>query len=343
MRENVELQSFNTFGLPARARWFCAVDSTSALRMALQFAKQKALPVFVLGGGSNILLRADVPGLVLHMQICGVRLLKQGEGVLHVEAACGENWHGFVSYCLAQGWYGLENLALIPGSVGAAPIQNIGAYGVEVGERILSVTVFNTESGETEILGAAQCGFGYRDSVFKRQHRGSRIILSVVFLLQSTPVVNVSYAALRQALADNPLPQPADVFAAVCAIRRSRLPDPHELGNAGSFFKNPVIPSTRYAALQQQFPDMPGHSVQGDAGSDVKIPAAWLIEQAGWKGRRVGQAGVYEKQSLVLVNHGEASAEDILGLAQAIMADVEKMFAIALEPEVQWVPEDAAG
>jgi len=338
MQENVDLQALNTFGLRARARWFCVVNSESDLQEGLQFAEKKSLPVFVLGGGSNILLRADVPGLVLHMQMKGIQLLSQEQGVVDVEAACGENWHGFVSHCLMQGWHGLENLALIPGSVGAAPIQNIGAYGVEVCERIFSVTVFNTESGKTETLGAAQCGFGYRDSVFKRQYKGSRIVLRVVFRLHSTAVVNVSYAALGQALENNPTPSPADVFAAVSAIRRGRLPDPQELGNAGSFFKNPVISSAQFAALQQRFPDLPGYGVAGDAGAIVKVPAAWLIERAGWKGRRLGQAGVYARQSLVLVNHGAASAQDIVGLARAIMADVENLFAIALEPEVQWVP-----
>jgi len=339
MQENVNLQALNTFGLSASARWFCDVHSESELEKALQFADEQSLPVFVLGGGSNIVLRADFPGLVLHMQMRGIQVVSKDQGVLHVEAACGENWHGFVSHCLAQGWFGLENLALIPGSVGAAPIQNIGAYGVEVSERIVSVTVFNTDSGKVETMTAQQCGFGYRDSVFKRQYKGRRIILGVVFRLHSTPEVNLGYAALRQALADNSAPLPADVFAAVCAIRRNRLPDPQVLGNAGSFFKNPVIARSRYSSLQKDYPEIPGHAVEAAGSSQVKVPAAWLIERAGWKGRRTGQAGVYEKQSLVLVNHGAASAQDILALAQAIRVDVGNLFGIALEPEVQWVPE----
>ena len=343
MQENVELQALNTFGLPARARWFCAVDSLPVLQGALQFAREMQLPVFVLGGGSNILLRDDVPGLVLHMQIKGIRMLAEEGGVVRVEAACGELWHSFVSHCLTQGWHGLENLALIPGSVGAAPIQNIGAYGVEVGECIESVTVLNTESGVIETLPAADCAFGYRDSVFKRQYKGSRIILRVVFLLQRSPQVNIRYATLEQALAGTPAPQPADVFAAVVGIRRSRLPDPAELGNAGSFFKNPVLGVSQFTSLQQRYADLPGHEVMDGTLRQIKVPAAWLIERAGWKGRRLGQAGVYEKQSLVLVNHGGASAGEILALAQAIIRDVELQFGIVLEPEVQWVPASDAG
>lgn len=338
MQENVELQSFNTFGLRARAQYFCSVQSLLELQDALAFAREKELPVFVLGGGSNILLRDDVPGLVLHMQIKGVVLQAEEDGVVSVQAACGENWHAFVGDCLAQGWNGLENLALIPGSVGAAPIQNIGAYGVEVGDLIAELRVLDVPTGAIEVMTSAQCKFGYRDSVFKRQYKGDKIILSVVFRLHRAAKVNLSYGALAQALATNPAPQPADVFAAVCAIRRSKLPDPAVLGNAGSFFKNPVVTAKQYASLQQQFADMPGHPVELEGGSGVKVPAAWLIERTGWKGRRMGDAGVYERQPLVLVNLGRASARDLLGLACKLVHAVEQEFGIELEPEVQWVP-----
>jgi len=339
MQEQVDLHPFNTFGLHALARWYCKVDSLPALLSALESARALALPVFVLGGGSNILLRSDVPGLTLHMDMKGIRVESASDDEILVEAACGENWHAFVSHCLAQGWYGLENLALIPGSVGAAPIQNIGAYGVEVGQRIVSVTVLDPATSEIACLAAADCGFGYRDSVFKQQYKGRRIILSVLFRLRRRPEVNLSYAALAQALGSNCAPQPADVYAAVCAIRRSRLPDPALLGNAGSFFKNPVVPVAHYVTLQQQFPDIPGHPAESAMGACVKISAAWLIERAGWKGRREGDAGVFEKQPLVLVNHGHASAQEILSLAQGIMGDVRSRFGIDLEPEVQWIPE----
>lgn len=337
MQQHVDLQAINTFGLPARAHWFCAVDSLATLEAALQFAQAQALPVLVLGGGSNVLLREDFPGLVLHMRLRGVQLLADDGETVRVQADCGENWHEFVSTCLAHGWHGLENLALIPGSVGAAPIQNIGAYGVEAGERIESVQVWNRETSSVEWIAAADCGFGYRDSVFKRQYRDSRIILQVVFRLQRSATVNLSYSALAQALAGQEPVTPQAVFDAVCRIRRSRLPDPAQLGNAGSFFKNPVIPAPLHRELQQRFGDVPGHAVAG-AEPLVKVPAAWLIERAGWKGRRLRQAGVYEKQALVLVNHGGAQAQDVVDLAQAIMADVRQKFGIALEPEVQWVP-----
>jgi UDP-N-acetylmuramate dehydrogenase len=343
MQENVELQALNTFGLSARARFFCVVDSLAVLQDALLFAHEKLLPVFILGGGSNILLRDNVPGLVLHMQIKGIQKLSEAEGLVRVEVSCGENWHAFVTYCLAQGWHGLENLALIPGSVGAAPIQNIGAYGVEAGELIESVTALNAVTGEIETIASADCAFAYRDSVFKRQYKGSRIILRVVFLLHRSARVNVSYDSLAQALAGMPAPQPADVFAAVVAIRRNRLPDPAQLGNAGSFFKNPVIGVSEYASLKQRHADLPGHETTDSAVRQVKVPAAWLIERAGWKGRRLGQAGVYEKQSLVLVNHGAARADEIVALAQAIIWDVEQQFGILLEPEVQWVPGTQPG
>lgn len=337
MQQHVDLQAFNTFGLPARARWFCVVDSVVTLEAALQFARAQTFPVLVLGGGSNVLLREDFPGVVLHMQLRGVQQLADDGDTVRVLAACGENWHEFVSTCLAHGWHGLENLALIPGSVGAAPIQNIGAYGVEAGERIESVQVWNRETASVEWIAAADCGFGYRDSVFKRQYRDSRIILQVVFRLQRSATVNLSYSALAQALAGQEPVTPQAVFDAVCRIRRSRLPDPAQLGNAGSFFKNPVIPAALHRQLQQRFGDMPGHAVAG-AEPLVKVPAAWLIERAGWKGRRLGHAGVYEKQALVLVNHGGARAQDVVDLAQAIVADVRQKFGIALEPEVQWVP-----
>lgn len=338
MQQNVDLQTLNTFGLPARARWFCPVDCLATLQQALQFAQAQALPVLVLGGGSNVLLREDFPGLVLHMQLRGLQLLEDAGDTVRVQVASGENWHGFVSSCLARGWHGLENLALIPGSVGAAPIQNIGAYGVEAGELIESVQVFNRETASVEWIAAADCGFGYRDSVFKRQYRDSRIILQVVFRLNRSATVNLSYSALAQALAGQQPVTPQAVFDAVCRIRRSRLPDPSVLGNAGSFFKNPLVSATRYRDLQQRFGEVPGHAVDDSADAQVKLPAAWLIERAGWKGRRLGQAGVYDKQALVLVNHGGAQAQDVVDLAQAIMADVRQKFGIALEPEVQWVP-----
>lgn len=352
IQENVDLSSHNTFGIHARARYFCAVRSLLELRVALQFRRVRQLPLLVLGSGSNVLLCADYPGVVVQMALLGMDLLaeRNGEqsgdqdGELLVRAASGESWHGFVQYCLRNGYYGLENLALIPGSVGAAPIQNIGAYGVEVRDLVSEVTVLDVSSGEIEALTAAQCEFDYRDSVFKGRLRGRKIVLDVTFRLHRQPRVNLSYAALAQALADVSDPRPGDVFAAVCAIRISKLPDPAVLGNAGSFFKNPLIAKAHYEKLLQIYAGLPSYPVYDRAGqlstTMVKVPAAWLIEQADWKGKGYGRAAVYQQQPLVLVNLGGATALELVSLARQIMASVERLFDIRLESEVQWIPAE---
>lgn len=335
IRENVDLQALNTFGLKALARYFCRVDSEARLSQALDFAREHKLPLLLMGGGSNLLLRENFPGLVMQVALRGITHTLQDERSVRVHAASGENWHDFVQHCLSQGWYGLENLALIPGSVGAAPIQNIGAYGVEAGDFIECVDVVDIRTGERQTLNHEQCAFGYRDSVFKHSLRGRKLILGVTFRLWRTPQPNLRYAVLAQALSDKGA-GPQEIFDAVCAIRRSKLPDPAVLGNAGSFFKNPVLSAEHYARLQQTNPDIPGFP--SDAGGPVKVPAAWLIEKAGWKGRSHGGAAVYEKQALVLVNRDHASARDVVELAQQIMTSVQQQFGVALEPEVQWVP-----
>lgn len=344
IQENVDLSSRNTFGIHARARYFCAARSLQELRVALQFRRIRQLPLQVLGGGSNVLLCADYPGVVVQMALLGIEVLAERDGELLVRAASGESWHGFVQHCLQNGYFGLENLALIPGSVGAAPIQNIGAYGVEVSDLVSEVTVLDVSSGEIETLMAAQCEFDYRDSVFKGRLRGRKIVLDVTFSLHRQPRINLSYAALAQALSDVSNPQPGDVFAAVCAIRTSKLPDPAVLGNAGSFFKNPVIAGAHYEKLLQTYAGLPSYPVHDRAGqlstSTVKVPAAWLIEQAGWKGKSCGRAAVYQQQPLVLVNLGGATALELVALARQIMASVERLFDIRLEPEVQWIPAE---
>ena len=346
MRENVDLRTSNTFGIRATARYFCAVHSLQELRIVLQFRRIRKLPLLVLGGGSNVLFCADYPGVVVQMAMTGIELLAEQGDELIVRAAGGENWHAFVEYCLQHGYYGLENLALIPGSVGAVPIQNIGAYGVEVRDLVSEVTVLDTGTSEVETLNAEQCEFGYRDSVFKGRLQGKKIVLAVSFRLHRQPRVNLSYAALAQALACISDPQPQDVFAAVCAIRTSKLPNPAVLGNAGSFFKNPVLTRAHCDTLLQTFAGLPCYPVSGKDGglcADlVKVPAAWLIDKAGWKGVVLGQAAVYEQQPLVLVNLGNATAAEIVALARQIMAAVERQFAIRLEPEVQWIPAERA-
>ncbi|MDP1933095.1 MAG: UDP-N-acetylmuramate dehydrogenase [Gammaproteobacteria bacterium] len=343
MQEYFDLQAHNTFKLSARARYFCAITDVQELRDALQFARARNLPLMVLGGGSNVLFRKDYPGVIVHMTNRGIDIVAETAEAVWVRAASGESWHGFVEYCLHAGLHGLENLALIPGCVGAAPIQNIGAYGVEVKELITDVEVLDAVTGVIETLTCTQCEFGYRDSIFKHNLHRRKIILSVTFRLHRSPCINLGYAALAQALSGIADPTPQQVFDAVCAIRRSKLPDPTVLGNAGSFFKNPVINREAFAKVLQDWPDLPSFPVAVDNDRNsvsnwVKVPAAWLIEKTGWKGRKFGQAGVYQQQPLVLVNHGDASAADILALAEQIMFTVAQQFGIQLELEVQWIP-----
>lgn len=336
--ENINLKSYNSFGLSVEARYFTQVETLEELQEAVAFSRDNALPMLLIGGGSNVLLRDDFPGLVIQMALKGITQKSISEGALLVNAASGENWHSFVEHCLINGLYGLENLALIPGCVGAAPMQNIGAYGVEVKDLITEVHVLDIASGAIEIMSNAQCEFGYRDSVFKGALRGRKIVLSVTFELQREPVPNLSYAALADALAHKGAAVSAqDVFDAVCAIRREKLPDPSVLGNAGSFFKNPILSAEDFARLQKTHPTLPSFPVPGAEG-ERKVPAAWLIEQAGWKGKHQGGAAVYEKQALVIVNRDHATAQDVVNLAVAIIESVQARFGVRLEPEVQWVP-----
>lgn len=338
MREHVDLKPYNSFGLSVTARYFCSAESVEQLRAALAFSKEKQLPLLVIGAGSNLLLRADFPGMVVQIAMQGLSVDESDAHDVIVRAQSGENWHRFVSYCLAHGYHGLENLALIPGNVGAAPIQNIGAYGVEVKDFIAAVQVLDIASGQIHTLSNSDCEFGYRDSIFKGEYKERKIVLSVSFRLPREARVNISYKALTQALANAGLgASPQDVFAAVCAVRREKLPDPAQLGNAGSFFKNPIISKAAFADLQKHFPLMPSFALPADE-EHLKVPAAWLIEQAGWKDKMRGGAAVYDKQALVIVNKQHASAEDVTTLAGEIMASVWERYGIRLEPEVQWVP-----
>jgi UDP-N-acetylmuramate dehydrogenase len=328
----VSLSRHNTFGLDAKAAHFLALTDTVQLAQLHVDAAMMALPRLILGGGSNILLTRDVSGLVIHVELRGIEVLGEDDKVYRIRVAAGENWHDFVMWTLAQGYGGLENLSLIPGSVGAAPIQNIGAYGVEAGELIESVTVFDFDSGATSTLSRAECAFGYRDSVFKHALRDSHLILAVTFALPKDWRANTRYAEVAQELAARGIAEPTarDISDAVIAIRRRKLPDPAVIGNAGSFFKNPVVPAEQRDALLQAHPDLVSH-VQPDGS--YKLAAGWLIDQCGWKGKSLGAAGVYEKQALVLVNRGGATGNDVWRLAQAVQADVEARFGVRLEPE----------
>lgn len=336
LRELVDLQPYNTLALHARAAVFCEPVSQEEFLAALSLARSRQLPVLPLGEGSNIVLTRDYPGLVLRLRDNRIQLLREQTGTVLVRVGAGLNWHQWVQQSLDNGWYGLENLALIPGTVGASPVQNIGAYGVEVAQFIDSVQGVYLDSGEAFDLDNKACRFAYRDSLFKQALAHKTVITSVVFRLSTVPAVHAGYAALRDYLAehhaDEPL-TPTLVMEAVCAVRRSRLPDPHLLPNVGSFFKNPQVSPEQFVALQQQYPAIPHYP--GEQGR-VKLAAAWLIDQCGWKGRCLGPACVHEHQALVLVNRHGASGEEMLALADAIAADVLARFAVRLEPE-PWI------
>ncbi|MES2259555.1 MAG: UDP-N-acetylmuramate dehydrogenase [Pseudomonadota bacterium] len=331
------LTSLNTFGIAARAKTYLRVSSLAQLQAALADPALAALPRLVLGGGSNLLLTGDFDGLVLHIALQGREVLDGDIDHHHVRAAAGENWHGFVQWTLAQGVPGLENLALIPGTVGAAPIQNIGAYGAETKDAFHSLRAFDPVSGELLTMDRAACRFGYRDSIFKQPEGRQLIIVDVTFALPRRWQPNLRYAELAQALAAQGLttaPSAQQVADTVAAVRRRKLPDPAEIGNAGSFFKNPVVSGEQCAQLLARFPALVHHA-QPD-GSE-KLAAGWLIDQCGWKGKSIGAAGVYEKQALVLVNRGGASGADVQRLAQAIQADVAARYGVQLEPEPVFV------
>ncbi|MGN0921367.1 MAG: UDP-N-acetylmuramate dehydrogenase [Cellvibrio sp.] len=323
------LQKFNTLAVPATAAWYLSVTSHDDLLQGLIFAKERQLPLLVLGGGSNVILPSRFDGLVLHMQTKGVELVDEDEQHVLLKVAAGEIWHDFVMASLASGYFGLENLALIPGSVGAAPIQNIGAYGVEVDAFINEVHAVEISSKTTIIFTNDACQFGYRDSFFKRDGLDRYLITHVVFRLLKQPKLVLGYPELAKYFASDE-PTPIDVAEAVIAIRRSKLPDPAETPNVGSFFKNPIVESSAHSALVERFPLVPSYP---QADGRFKIAAGWLIDQAGWKGREQGGARVHERQALVLTNPYKSDSGAVLRLARAIADDVFQQFGIALEIE----------
>ena len=330
-QSNVDLSSFNTLALPGRATHYQKITTVEQLT-ASTLLKEKR---FILGGGSNLVLTGDFNGLVLHMAIPGKRLLKEDSDAFYIEAGAGENWHDFVQWTLQQGWPGLENLSLIPGTVGAAPIQNIGAYGLEVGECFHSLTAWDFEKQTFLTVDRSTCEFGYRDSVFKQEgwHLSGRMaITSVVFRLPKAWTPNMRYADVTQELAAREIasPSPQDIANAIIAVRQRKLPDPALIPNAGSFFHNPVVEAALADSLAADYPTLPRYP-QPDGR--VKLAAGWLIEQAGWKGKNLGPVGMYEKQALVLVNRGRATGADVRRTMAAVQADVKAKFAVDLTPE----------
>jgi len=334
---NQSLRPFNTFGIDATARYFMEADSVTALQNALRLPEIQGLPLLVLGGGSNLLLTRDFEGFVLKISLKGIELVGEDEYFYYVRAGAGENWHGFVQHCIAKGWAGVENLSLIPGTVGAAPMQNIGAYGVELKDVFYELQALAIADSSLHTFSHSDCRFGYRESIFKYEAKGKYIITSVTFCLRKTPQINISYGAIRQTLEAMGIAAPtiADVSRAVIHIRQGKLPDPAHLGNAGSFFKNPEIPKAQYEELKARYPDLPAYPTEQP--DRMKIAAGWLIEQCGWKGKRVGNTGAYKNQALVLVNYGGASGAEIWQLAQQIQASVAERFGVQLQAEVNVV------
>ena len=336
VRYDVSLKHHNTFGIDAKARAYVDITSVDDLRAVRGDGALAAMPRLILGGGSNILLTKDFPGLVLHMGNRGIAAIGESEDATLVKASAGESWHDFVQWTIAQGLGGLENLSLIPGSVGAAPIQNIGAYGVELKDRFHSLTAFDFATGDIIELDRTACNFSYRDSVFKHALRDRAVILDVTFALPKQWQANTQYADVSQELAARGVATPSarDIADVVIAVRTRKLPDPARIGNDGSFFKNPVVTAELRNALLGQHPNLVSYA-QPDGS--YKLAAGWLIDQCGWKGRTLGNAGVYEKQALVLVNRGGATGQEIADLAAAIRQDVLNRFGVRLEPEPVFV------
>ncbi|WP_411564490.1 UDP-N-acetylmuramate dehydrogenase [Pseudomonas shirazensis] len=330
-QQQVSLKPFNTFGIDVKARYFAQAHSDAEVRAALLEAARLELPVLVIGGGSNLLLTGDINALVLHMASRGRRLLSEEGDRVVVEAEAGEPWHEFVQWSLAQGCSGLENLSLIPGTVGAAPMQNVGAYGVEIKDVFAGLTALDRETGELKDFSLEECGFGYRDSLFKR-NPGRWLILRVRFALSRSLHAHLDYGPVRQRLHEQGVVEPTAqaISDAICSIRREKLPDPLELGNAGSFFKNPLVSAALGEQLRARYPGVVAYP---QADGQLKLAAGWLIEQAGWKGYRDGDAGVHRLQSLVLVNYGQASGAQLHALAQKIQADIFARFGVELEME----------
>lgn len=330
IKENISLKTYNTFGIDVNAKRFIRIDSVYQLQQLLKVEKD----VFLISGGSNMLLTKDIDKLVVHIDIKGISIDREDDNFVYLTVNAGENWHEFVLYCVEQNYGGLENLSLIPGNVGTCPIQNIGAYGVEVKDTITKLEAINIETTKLHTFSNDDCSFGYRNSIFKNKVKGEFVITSVAFkLTKQNHSLNTSYGAIETELSSKNIIKPSikDISNAVIAIRQSKLPDPKEIGNSGSFFKNPVIGKSAFLNLQKEYPNIPSYTI---SENEVKVPAGWLIETAGFKGKRFGDYGVHEKQALVLVNYNNASGKDIYALAEEIQKHILNQFKIDLEIEV---------
>lgn len=332
IQENISLKPYNSFGIDVKASFFAEIFSEEDLKALFKHELAKSQKLLIIGGGSNILFTHDYEGLVVKISIKGIKSEHIEDHVL-VTAGAGEVWNDFVTYCVKQGFAGVENLSLIPGTVGASPIQNIGAYGVELKDVFESCTAFEIKTGDIKTFNYADCHFGYRESIFKGELKGQYIITAVTFRLSAVPKINTSYGAIEAELNNRGIAQPtiADVSAAVSHIRVSKLPDPSTIGNAGSFFKNPVIEKHEFADIVAKHPDVVHYATADDK---IKLAAGWLIEQCGWKGKVVGQTGTWKNQALVLVNHGYATGTEVYSFSEQIIDSVKATFGVELEREV---------
>ena len=335
IHQNISLKPYNTFGIDAKAKHLITIESIEDLDELAELPNlfNKSKPTLVLGGGSNILFTADYDGLIIKNELKGIELVSEDDDHYYVRCAAGENWHEFVLHCIKNNYAGVENLSLIPGNTGASPMQNIGAYGVETKDVFHQLEAFQLQDKELVVFNNQACEFGYRESIFKKKYKGQFIITSVTFKLNKKPVYNTSYGALQQELEamGNTGLNIGAISQAVINIRKSKLPDPAIVGNAGSFFKNPSIPNQQFSDLKNQFSNIVGFPANNEL---TKVAAGWLIEQCGWKGYKKGDAGCHEKQALVLVNYGNADGVEILQLSTEIMQSVEEKFGIILQREV---------
>lgn len=337
IQENISLKLYNTFSIDVMARYFVAFTSSDELLEALNYKSNTHN--LILGGGSNILLTQHIDGMVLKNEIKGIQEIREDSEYVYVKVGAGENWHQFVLYCIGRNWAGVENLSLIPGNVGASPMQNIGAYGVELKSVFFSLEAFHLSDKRIQTFTRNDCEFGYRDSLFKRKYKDQFVILNVTFQLRKHPKFNTSYGAIEQELEKMGVKELSikAISDAVINIRSSKLPDPNEIGNAGSFFKNPEINNDQFQQLKTQFPEIVGYPLPG---GNIKLAAGWLIEHCGpesgtsWKGYRKGDAGCHAKQALVLVNYGGASGQEVYDLSGSILESVKKKFDVMLEREV---------
>ncbi len=333
IKSDVSLKQFNTFGIDVAAHFFAEAQNEDQVRSIIQTKEFLSNSNLILGGGSNVLFTKDFDGIVLRNAIQGIEVVKETNDYVLVKAGGGVVWHEFVLYCINQGWYGVENLSLIPGSVGASPMQNIGAYGVEIKEVFHELEAINLKTGEIDYFDNSDCEFGYRESVFKNKHKGEYLISRVTYKLKKKADFKISYGAIEKQLEAMGIQELSvkSVSDAVIAIRQSKLPDPKEIGNSGSFFKNPIVTKSLFDKVKSEYPDL----VAYPAGeNEMKLAAGWLIDQAGWKGKTIGNYGVHKNQALVLVNYGGATGKQIYDLSEEILISIKEKFGVQLEREV---------